>query len=44
MSLGERAGRFVKPYRVSDGRRFRLKDVDPGDTGNLESADAAAAK
>ena len=44
MKLEERARRFVKPYRVSDGRRFRLKDVDPEDTGHLESQDAAAAK
>ena len=44
MKLEERARRFVKPYRVSDGKRFRLKDVDPEDTGHLESQDAAAAK
>jgi PPK2 family polyphosphate:nucleotide phosphotransferase len=44
LKLEERARRFVKPYRVSDGRRFRLKDVDPDDTGSLESADEAAAK
>ncbi len=31
-------------YRVSAGKRFRLKDWDPRDTGSLESADAARAR
>ena len=44
MKLEERARRFVKPYRITNGKRFRLKDVDPGDTGRLESEDAQAAK
>lgn len=26
---------LAAPYRVSDGTAFRLKDVDPGDTGGL---------
>jgi PPK2 family polyphosphate:nucleotide phosphotransferase len=26
------ASRFAKPFRVTDGRKFRLKDVDPADT------------
>jgi PPK2 family polyphosphate:nucleotide phosphotransferase len=29
--------KFIAPYRVDDGRRFRLKDVDPGDTRGLQS-------
>jgi PPK2 family polyphosphate:nucleotide phosphotransferase len=28
---------FVKPYRVTDGDKFRLKDFDPHDIGDLES-------
>jgi polyphosphate kinase 2 (PPK2 family) len=28
---------FTKPYRVTNGQRFRLQDIDPADTGNLES-------
>jgi PPK2 family polyphosphate:nucleotide phosphotransferase len=44
VKIEERARRFVKPYRISDGRGFRLKDVDPGDTGRLESEDAEMAK
>jgi PPK2 family polyphosphate:nucleotide phosphotransferase len=31
------ASRLVKPYRVEDGAKFRLKDFDPGDTGNIHS-------
>jgi len=44
MKLEDRARRFVKPFRVKDGRDFRLKDVDPGSTGNLESEDADTAR
>jgi len=29
--------RFVAPYRVTKGKKFRLKDFDPGDTGDLGS-------
>ena len=32
-----RAERFAKPFRVENGRRFRLKDVDPDDTGPIKS-------
>jgi PPK2 family polyphosphate:nucleotide phosphotransferase len=32
---------FAKAYRVDDGRRFRLKDFDPEDTGGLESKEEA---
>jgi PPK2 family polyphosphate:nucleotide phosphotransferase len=28
---------FVRNYCVSKGGKFRLKDIDPGDTGNIES-------
>jgi len=30
-----KASGFSRPYRVTNGRKFRLKDVDPGDTGGL---------
>jgi len=33
----KRIGGLVDPYRVTRGKRFRLKDFDPGDTGNLGS-------
>jgi PPK2 family polyphosphate:nucleotide phosphotransferase len=38
------ASRLAKPYRVTDGQKFRLKDVDPGDTGTLKSDDKPRAK
>jgi PPK2 family polyphosphate:nucleotide phosphotransferase len=28
---------FIKPYRISNGAKFRLKDIDPGDTAQIES-------
>ncbi len=36
--------RFLDPYRITRGKRFRLKDHDPGDTGGLDSADKPEAK
>ena len=33
--------RFVRPFRVTDGRRFRLGDVKPGDTRGLKSKEQA---
>jgi PPK2 family polyphosphate:nucleotide phosphotransferase len=35
----ELSRRLVKPYRVTDGKKFRIKDVDPGETGELKSED-----
>ncbi len=35
------ASKLVKPYRVDEGRQFRLKDFDPGDTGHLRSKEHA---
>jgi PPK2 family polyphosphate:nucleotide phosphotransferase len=40
----EAAHRLSKPYRVTSGKKFRLKDIDPGDTGELKSADKPRAK
>jgi PPK2 family polyphosphate:nucleotide phosphotransferase len=34
---------LAKPYRVEDGKRFRLKDFDPADTGKMRSKEHAAA-
>jgi PPK2 family polyphosphate:nucleotide phosphotransferase len=36
--------RFLDPYRITSGRKFRLKDHDPGDTGGLGSADKPEAR
>jgi len=34
---------FVKPFRITDGRKFTLKDVDPRSTAGIRSKDAAKA-
>jgi PPK2 family polyphosphate:nucleotide phosphotransferase len=39
-----RAGEIADAYRVMNGEKFRLKDVDPGDTLNFKSEDKARAK
>jgi len=38
------AHQLSKPYRITNGKNFRLKDVDPVDTGELKSADKPRAK
>jgi PPK2 family polyphosphate:nucleotide phosphotransferase len=40
----KRARSFSEPFRVTDGKRFRLKDINPGDTLRLKSDDKQAAK
>jgi len=35
--MKKRIGKLVDPYRVTRGKKFRLKDFDPGDTGGLGS-------
>jgi PPK2 family polyphosphate:nucleotide phosphotransferase len=40
----KRAGGFVKPFRVTNGKRFRLQDVDPGDTLHLKNEHKPGAK
>jgi PPK2 family polyphosphate:nucleotide phosphotransferase len=42
--LLDRARKFVKPYAVTDGAKFRLKDHDPADTGGLKSEDKPLVK
>jgi PPK2 family polyphosphate:nucleotide phosphotransferase len=34
-----RARKLSRPFRVTNGSRFRLKDVDPGDTRDFNSGD-----
>jgi PPK2 family polyphosphate:nucleotide phosphotransferase len=36
--------RFIKPYVITSGDDFRLKDFDPGDTHHLKSEDKPEAK
>ena len=40
----KRAKPLAKPFLVTDGKRFRLKDIDPGDTLDLTSEDKPRAK
>jgi PPK2 family polyphosphate:nucleotide phosphotransferase len=42
--LIKRARKVAKPFRVADGDRFRLKDVDPADTLRFTSEDKPRAK
>ena len=35
------ASKLAKPYRVTDGDKFRLKDFDPEDTGEFKSKEDA---
>jgi PPK2 family polyphosphate:nucleotide phosphotransferase len=39
----ERLERVLKPFRVTDGRKLRLKDIDPRDTRDLKSKAEAQA-
>jgi PPK2 family polyphosphate:nucleotide phosphotransferase len=36
--------RLSRQYRVTNGKKFKLRDFDPGDTGELKAADKPRAK
>ncbi len=38
------ARELSRPYRISNGRKFRLDDISPSDTGNLKQEDKERAK
>jgi PPK2 family polyphosphate:nucleotide phosphotransferase len=40
----ELARRHSNPYRVTNGKKFKLADFDPSDTGELKSEDKPSAK
>jgi PPK2 family polyphosphate:nucleotide phosphotransferase len=42
--LIKRARKFAEPFRITNGKKFRLKQIDPGDTLHLESEDKPRAK
>lgn len=42
--LIKRARKVVDPFRITDGKKFRLKDIDPGDTLDFKSEDKPTAK
>lgn len=37
----KRVEHYVKPFRVTNGKKFRLNDIDPGDTAGLKSKEQA---
>lgn len=39
--LIKEAGRLAEPYRIANGKKFRLRDHDPADTGGIEDKDHA---
>ena len=38
------ARQFSRPYRIDNGAKFRLHDIDPGDTNQLTAADKPRAR
>ena len=40
----ERSRDFIGPYRITNGKKFQLKDVDPDDTGEVGAEDKSRAK
>ncbi|MCL4799875.1 MAG: polyphosphate kinase 2 family protein [Burkholderiales bacterium] len=40
----KRIEKFLVPYRIVKGKRFRLEDIDPGDTRGLKSEQKAEAR
>jgi PPK2 family polyphosphate:nucleotide phosphotransferase len=43
-SIIKKARKFTAPFRVTNGDKFRLKDIDPGDTLGYKSEDKPRAK
>jgi PPK2 family polyphosphate:nucleotide phosphotransferase len=43
-TLIKKARNLARPYCITDGAKFRLKDIDPGDTASLTSEDKPRAK
>jgi len=40
----EASRKLSRPYRITNGKKFRLKDIDPADTGDLKAQDKTRAK
>ena len=40
-NVAKEAREYARPYCISDGSKFRLKDFDPNDTGTLKSKEHA---
>ena len=43
-SQRKRLDNLIKPFRITSGKGFRLKDIDPRDTGGLKSEQKAEAR
>jgi PPK2 family polyphosphate:nucleotide phosphotransferase len=44
LDFSESARRLARPYRIDDGKRFRLSSIDPGDCGDLTAEDKPRAR
>lgn len=42
--INQIAKELSEPYKITDGERFKLKNIDPADTGELKSEDKKKAK
>ena len=42
--IAQAAHKLSKPYRIASGKKFRLKDFNPGDTGDLKSGEKPRAQ
>jgi len=40
----ENSRKLSRPYRITNGKKFRLKDIDPEDIGDLKAQDKSRAK
>jgi len=40
----ETSRKISRPYRITNGKKFRLKDIDPEDIGDLKAEDKSRAK
>src|SRR5689334_8972538 len=40
----EASRKLSRPYRITNGKKFRLEDIDPGDIGDLKAQDKPRAK
>jgi hypothetical protein len=40
----EKIRKFIKPYCITDGKNFKLKDFDPDDTGEFTKSDKESLK
>src|SRR4051794_26354127 len=38
----QRVAKLIDRYRITDGRKFKLKDIDPDDTHGIKSKEQAA--